>query len=117
MKERTFFGGLILLGVVFLILSLVMNFGTEATTVTRVKKLDHKVSSDGNGNVTDTYLLFTDAGVFENSDSLFRGKFNSSDMQNSIEEGKTYRLYHYGYRMPFFSAYPNVYKIEEVTQR
>lgn len=61
-----------------------------------------------------TYLIFTDKGVFENDDCLFRGKFNSSDVYASIEEGKTYKFTVIGWRVPFLSTYKNIIKVKEV---
>lgn len=61
-----------------------------------------------------TYLIFTDKGTFENSDSLFRGKFDSSDWYSQIEKGKTYKFTIIGWRIPFLSAYKNIIKMEEV---
>lgn len=62
----------------------------------------------------DRYLIFTDKGVFENTDSLFKFKFNSSDMHNELQPGKTYKATIVGPRIRFLSMYPNVIKAQEV---
>ena len=46
--------------------------------------------------------------TFENTDTLFYRKFNSSDVQASIVKGSVYRISTYGFRIPFFSAYENI---------
>lgn len=62
----------------------------------------------------DRYLIFTDKGVFENTDSLFKVKFGSSDMHNELQPGKTYKATIVGPRIRFLSMYPNVIKAQEV---
>jgi hypothetical protein len=70
-------------------------------------------------NEQDKYLIFTklsngEVRVFENTDSLIEGKFNSSDVYGSIEKGKTYKFETYGWRLPFFSAYENIIGAKEI---
>ncbi len=50
--------------------------------------------------------------IFENSDSLFQWKWNSSDFQQELEIGKTYTFKVYGYRVPFLSWFRNIYSFE-----
>lgn len=61
---------------------------------------------------TSKYLVFTDSEVFENSDAVAYWKFSSSDLHGSLEVGKTYRVRVYGWRIPFFSMYRNIVRIE-----
>jgi hypothetical protein len=66
------------------------------------------------------YLVFgenTETGetkVFENTDSLIKGKFNSSDFYGNLKVGETYKITVYGYRFPLFSWYENIIKYEKV---
>lgn len=46
--------------------------------------------------------------VYENEDSLWYGKFNSSDYIMNLKVGQTYTFTTVGYRIPFLSAYPNI---------
>ncbi len=63
----------------------------------------------------DVYLIFTDSGTFEVSDSLVGFiRFNSSDVYGSIEAGKTYNLKLRGYRVPIPSMYQNIESFEVV---
>lgn len=48
--------------------------------------------------------------VFKNEDSLLLMKWNSSDVQGSIEVGNRYLFDVRGYRIPFFSQYENINK-------
>ena len=66
------------------------------------------------------YLVFTEDSdgntyVFENTDSLLRGKFDSSDVQGQLKVGNTYKITVVGYRIPFLSAYQNIIAFEEIT--
>jgi hypothetical protein len=92
---------------------IVINMRTDTYTVTVTDKL--RVSY---GRVFEThkYLIFTmdDAGhihVFENTDSLLRHKFNSSDYFARIHVGKTYTFTVAGYRIPTMSRYENIIEI------
>ncbi|MDO8556503.1 MAG: DUF1523 family protein [Nanoarchaeota archaeon] len=61
------------------------------------------------------YLIYTDAGTFENTDAWYRGKFSSSDMHNEAVKlkGKKATITKYGWRMPLFSMYENVVELKE----
>lgn len=57
---------------------------------------------------TSKYLVFTDKGTFENTDSLFEGKHNSSDVYGKLKRGKTYDCHVQGHRHPWLSMYENI---------
>lgn len=74
-------------------------------------------NSDGESK----YLVFTktsdgETAVFEVTDSLLEGRFDSSDVYAEIEVGKTYKLDVGGSRNNFFSWYPNIYEYKEVKE-
>lgn len=46
--------------------------------------------------------------VYENEDSLWYGKFNSSDYIMNLKVDQSYTFTTVGYRIPFLSAYPNI---------
>lgn len=52
--------------------------------------------------------------VYENTDCLIRGKFDSSTFYADIEVGKTYEVKLVGFRVPYFSWYENIISYEEV---
>lgn len=65
------------------------------------------------------YLIFGEdvktgeTRVFQNTDSFFRGKFDSSNVYGSLKEGETYTVTVVGYRFPLFSWYENIIKYEK----
>ena len=59
------------------------------------------------------YLIVDEENnTYQITDLLFKGKFNSTDIYNQLEEGKTYKIETTGYRIPIFSSYQNINKIE-----
>lgn len=59
------------------------------------------------------YLVWTtkangEEEVFENTDSYWFLKFDSSDVQGALKKGGTYKVDVAGLRLPFFSAYRNI---------
>ena len=66
----------------------------------------------------DKYLVFTDDGVFENTDAWYRGKFASSDIQRDCMKlkGKKAVIKKYGWRVPLTSSYENIVGVEEVKE-
>lgn len=57
------------------------------------------------------YLIFTESEVFENTDDLFKLKFNSSDFYAKLKIGETYTVEVYGWRVPMMSMYRNIIRI------
>jgi hypothetical protein len=60
------------------------------------------------------YLVFGKNEVYQNTDSFPLLKFRSSDFYRDIEVGKTYRFTVVGWRIPLFSTYRNIVRLEEV---
>lgn len=66
------------------------------------------------------YLVFTvdtetgESRVFEVTDSLWKGRFNSADVYNMILPEHTYTFTTGGYRVPFLSWYQNIYEVTEI---
>ena len=54
------------------------------------------------------YLVYTDKGVFKNTDNIYFLKFGSSDLYNELEVGTTCDLKVNWFRVPFFSMYENI---------
>lgn len=71
---------------------------------------DKVVKNDGKSS---TYLIFTDKGVYENTDSLVNGKWDSSDVYSEIKIGKTYTFHVRGIRNHFMSWYPNILNVKD----
>lgn len=66
------------------------------------------------GNSSQVYLVSCGKKVYEISDLLFKGKFNSSDIYANIKPNKTYKITTTGYRNGFFTMYQNINKVEIV---
>jgi hypothetical protein len=80
----------------------------KETVRAMVTDKERQVSSDGEGGPTSKYIVFTDKEVFENSDSMIRGKWRSSDVQGKLHAGCTYDFNVYGFRNGPFSIYRNI---------
>jgi len=88
------------------------DFKTEIATVVD-KDIKHS------RNTTDKYLVFCkdkngSPVVYEITDSLVAGRFDSSDVYASIEIGKTYEFTVAGDRNELMSWYPNIYEVKEI---
>lgn len=109
----------VLLIAIAIFFSLAASFNdTEYTVTVTDKERVVKISSD-ESNSSSKYLVFTEDAqgetiVFENTDNIFRGKFNSSTFQGRLKIGNTYRITVVGYRVPFLSMYQNIIAIEGV---
>lgn len=104
--------GLVIMGLVA-VSGLAYQHGTCCENVTfTVNKAERVVKDD-----SSKYLIFTDKGVYENTDALWHWKWNSSDIYNKIAAGKTYEARTYGWRMPFFSTYPNILDVKELPSK
>lgn len=89
-------------------------------TVTDKERVYSTTKSGDSVTQTSKYLVFGldengEVLVFENTDTFIRGKWNSSNVQGSLLEGNTYKVTVIGYRVPFFSCYENIIKVEKVT--
>ena len=109
---------LVLLVVLFVVLvTLLFSFNDKEYTITITDK--ERIVEAGVESVSSRYLIFgkdTNGNVivFQNTDDLFRGKWNSSTIQGSLEVGKTYTVVVVGYRIPFLSCYENIISFEEL---
>lgn len=99
-------GILILISPTLLVINL--DYRNEHITTCEVK--DKWIKGTGN---SQKYLISCGDDVYQITDLLFKGKFNSSDIYAKLEKGKTYQLTTTGYRIGFFSQYENINKIEE----
>lgn len=70
---------------------------------------------------TSKYLIFAEdkdknSLVFENTDCLFRGKWNSSNIQGKLKEGHAYNITVVGFRIPILSMYQNIIEVKEIQE-
>lgn len=103
---------LIIIGAVVFDIAGHYNDTTYSVVVSDKERIDNR----GSGY----YLIFcqdTSTGdyyEFKCSDTLLRGKFDSSRFYNQIKEGNQYKFTVIGWRVPIFSMYPNIIKMEEI---
>lgn len=71
----------------------------------------------GKTDVSSKYLVFAENETFENTDSFLVWKFNSSDVQGSLDQGKSYDCSVYGWRVPFLSWYRNIVSCKPAAQQ
>lgn len=92
------------------------NLGEERTlTATVTDKYVKKVNGE------DKYMVATKdtdgtVNVFEITDSIAFGRFDSADVYAGIDVGKTYSFTVVGERSEFYSIYPNIKECYEVIQ-
>lgn len=120
-RTRTFFKVTFVIMVVVILINLFgmiytsFNDHEYIATVTNkariVETIDEKVVS--------YYLIFCkddEENYYElkNEDLFIRGKVNSSNIYNQLEEGKKYKITVVGFRVKLFSWYENIIKIEKI---
>lgn len=97
--------------------SVAFSFNDTDYTITVTDK--ERIYTGSGDTSSSKYLVFGednngDSFVFENTDCILRGKWDSSNIQGQLKEGNTYKITVIGYRVPFLSMYQNIIKIEEV---
>lgn len=82
-------------------------------TITVQTLPDRSVQYNANGD-KNTYanLVYTDKGTFQNTDSWFPYKQDSSDLYGKLHQGGTYRCEVAGWRIGLLSTYPDLIKCE-----
>lgn len=70
---------------------------------------DRSIQYNANG-YKNTYanLVYTDKGTFQNTDSIFPWKQNSSDIYGQLQKGTKYTCEVAGWRIGFLSNYPDL---------
>lgn len=99
---------LILLGIVTCIGFLLYSYFVADTIVTKIT--DAQMTK-----VDGKFMVATEYRPFVNYDAKYRLKFNSGTVQNDAIKLKRriVKIKKYGWRVPIFSMYENIVKIEE----
>lgn len=104
-----------------IIISVIFALVLSVSIVTNVNDTEYVVTVTDKERVvkdnTSKYLVFAEdeqgnVFVFENTDTILRGKFDSSNIQGQLKEGNKYTITVVGYRVPFLSMYQNIIKVE-----
>ncbi|MEU6783433.1 DUF1523 family protein [Nonomuraea angiospora] len=106
--------GLVILLVIGALVFGVVKLSTDRVETITVKDKERVCS----GSSSCQYLVWdTDGEVYENTDTILAGKFDSSTLYGALEEDHTYKVKVNGWRIPLFSWYPNIVSIEsEITK-
>lgn len=99
----------ILIGIVVCILLVMYSYFIADKVVTRIT--DAQMTK-----VDGRFMIATQFRPFVNYDAKYRLKFNSGTVQNDAIKlkGRMVKIKKYGWRIPIFSMYENIVKIEEV---
>lgn len=106
----------ILLTIISLVLVLVVGYSflyyKTKETVNVTVKTKERISYYTNKQFHSKYMVYTETEVFECTDDFFMGKWNSSDVYNQLDAGKSYKVKVIGFRVPFLSMYRNILSVE-----
>jgi hypothetical protein len=102
---------IIVIGILACILLVLYSYFVADTITTRVT--DAQMTK-----VDGRFMIATEYRPFVNYDAKYRFKFNSGTVQNDAIKlkGKTVKIKKYGWRIPLFSMYENIVKIQEVKE-
>lgn len=115
MSNRSLLGYLtaIALVVIAVIAVPVINFSNDHTYTVTITDKERVTTQVAEGQTDSKYLIYGEdengkTYVFEDTDTLFRGKFNSSDVYGALKEGETYELTVIGFRVHILNWYENI---------
>lgn len=99
--------------ILMIILMFTIVFGA-AYGITRASEDSYTITVTSKVPKDDKYLVFTDKGTFEITDTLMYLRFTSSDYWGKLEVGSTYNVTATGYRVGFLSWYENIVDFEKI---
>lgn len=121
MSNRSFLGCLtaIALVVIAVIAIPVISFSNDHAYTVTITDKERVTTQVAEGQTDSKYLIYGEdengkTYVFENTDTLFRWKFNSSDVFGALKEGETYELTVIGFRVHIFNWYENIIDFKAV---
>lgn len=105
----------IIAGIAFIVLDC-SNDHTYTITITDKERVTRQYTEN---SIDSKYLIYGEdengkTYVFEDTDTLFRGKFNSSDVYGALKEGETYELTVIGFRVHILNWYENIIDFKAV---
>jgi hypothetical protein len=98
--------------IIALVLLVILTYFTAPYWTHSTKEVTVTSSMVKPSNGESKYLVYTDAGVFENTDTWYYFKFDSSDVQSKLMQNGKFKVSYYGFRVPFLSKYPNITNVE-----
>ena len=113
-KEMTLVETVIAIAIILCIGFMVATpFIQRATATTVIITVEDKGTKRSGSNM-DKYLIYTDNGTYEITDSIAFFRWNSSDLFGSLKVGSTYECTVCGFRNPFLSSYENIITATEI---
>lgn len=109
-RVKTVFYAILIIIAIYIVGNLTFPYYTDDYVVSKVTKTE-RVTIKGD----NYYTVFTKDGEYKVTDNFRIFRWNSSKVYGQIREGNTYKIHYYGFRIPFFSVYPNIIDVEEVT--
>lgn len=105
---------------IFVVIGLVLFPGINKVTNQRTVEVTVTDKVVKNDDDDGKYLIYTvkDDGeplVLEITDSLYKWRFDSSDVYATIRKDTRYRFTICGDRIHFLSMYPNIYEVQEIS--
>lgn len=83
---------------------------TADSSLITISKAERVVDKDAG---SARYLVWSDKGTFEITDTLAYFQFRSSDLYGQLKPGMTVEVKYYGWRNGLLSMYPNIYSIRK----
>lgn len=69
------------------------------------------------GDSDKFYVVLDDKTIVQNSDLLFKGRFNSADVQAQLKVGDKVKIKTIGYRIQILSMYPQMYDVKQMEEK
>lgn len=92
--------------IIYGVIALILSFSNHTVkTITVKSKFISPYGRYSNNMVGDT-----DGNTYKVSNYIFTGNFQSAEIYNSMDVGKSYTVSTYGIRVPFFGTFPNIVK-------
>lgn len=111
---------LVVIGILLILSGCSNNYQVNTITIEEIEETDEIITVTDKwikrADNKDLYLIGTENEVFKIEDNAFILKFNSSDIYNQIQIGKTYRITTTGMRSNLMSWYRNINSIELVEE-
>ena len=101
-------GGLLFLCVLLAVISYPIAYRMSEKTIEVMVTEKERITTGRGKTIDSKFLVYTEGGVFENTDSWLYFKFNSSNVQNELKVGESYMVRVAGWRIPLFSWYKNI---------
>lgn len=108
-------GWVIAAGVILVLaVTLFASYIRTKTHTTLVTGKERVCDDNADGGTDCKYLVYTERGTYELTDSLLAMRFNSSDLYGQIKVCHRYKIDGYGWRFGPTSMYPNIKDVEDL---